>query len=104
MIWKEILQNLFENLKRTWFLWAFIIVYALLITWAVSSLEGKSNNGSKIKNYWDALYFVLACMTTIGTCDIVPNHPLTKFITIFNGFVGIFFLGLLLWLFTKSMG
>jgi len=98
--WRGVLSNLGQNLLRTWFLWVFVaVVYPSLAALVILYAERRANNNT-VSRYWDAIYFVVACMT-IGT-NITPKSGWAKATAILSGVIGIIFLGLMVWLITVS--
>lgn len=65
----------------------FVLIVILISTLVVFSVEGETND--KINNLWDALYYVIICVTTIGFGDITPNTDAGRIITIIIALTGI---------------
>lgn len=67
----------------------FILVTTFLLSVFIYDSEKKYN--SNIKSYWDALYFTIITITTIGYGDISPTSNLAKILVVSASFLGIAF-------------
>lgn len=40
-----------------------------------------SGSHNQVTGLWDLLYFTIVTFATVGFCDIIPNHPISKGVT-----------------------
>jgi voltage-gated potassium channel len=76
-------RGIWRGLKDPQFRAMFITVLALLLVGTLFYMRWEQ------WPWYNALYFCVATLTTIGYGDLVPTHPGTKIFTIFYIFIGI---------------
>ncbi|MCG7494586.1 ion channel [Thalassobius sp. Cn5-15] len=69
---------------------AFVIAIFSLLNFMLRDFMGLP----KIESYWDALYFTVITLTTIGYGDITPNCTAGKMIMALQGLIGFFMFAL----------
>lgn len=89
----RIFTRIFEKQRKILFyVFFFLILVTLLFAVIIYNAEdGKvvDGNVSKINNYWDAFYFTVISICTIGYGDIVPVTDMGKSMVIILAFVGV---------------
>jgi voltage-gated potassium channel len=64
-----------------------IVVITSLAAALIAAVEAKHNEG--LNNYWDAFWWVMVTISTVGYGDRVPVTPLGRIIAMFMMFVGV---------------
>ncbi len=84
----RIFTNIFQKQRKILlYVFLFLIISTLLFSIILYRAEVTSND--KINNFWDAFYFTVISICTIGYGDIVPITTLGRAMVIILAFVGI---------------
>ena len=73
----------------------FIFLFGIIYSKCPSAVSG-------VSNFWDALYFSIVTITTLGFGDLFPTNDWGRFLVCLEAIVGIIFVGLFLNAVSKS--
>lgn len=87
----SILKSILLSKVKTLFIFIVILlVVVIMFGFVIFSIERIDNNQTKFKSIFDAIYFVIVTITTVGYGDLVATKELSRAIVIILIIIGIF--------------
>lgn len=76
---------------------AFLLIFFLTsVNFVFRSYFGLESGGEDLRSFWEALYFTVISLTTVGYGDITPSNDIGKIVMSLQGVIGFSMFGVLI--------